>query len=75
VRVIGDSADETLPLDFNRAVRPDGSVDVLNLAAQAAMAPASWPALMAFARRQRQATRTLAAYLDQLVIALAASVE
>jgi nucleoside phosphorylase len=73
IRVIGDTAGEALPLDFNRAIRADGSVDVLNLVGQAVASPARWPALVSFGWRQRRAAGVLARYLDRFVDAVGAS--
>jgi adenosylhomocysteine nucleosidase len=75
IRVIGDSADEALPLDFDQAVRADGTVNVINLISQAARAPGSWPAFFSFARRQRRAARALAGFLDRFIPTLDASIE
>ena len=75
VRVIGDSAGEALPLDFNRALRADGTVDLLNLTGQALRHPFRWPAVVSFGYRQRSAVRALAAFLDRFVTALGASIE
>jgi nucleoside phosphorylase len=72
VRVIGDPVDETLPLDFNRAIRADGTVNVLNLTGQAVAAPWRWRAIVSFALRQRRAVRELAAFLDRFAAALSA---
>ena len=70
IRVIGDSADETLPLDFDRAVRADGTVDLMKLVGQAVRVPSRWPALIAFGFRQRRAVRALAGFLDRFVASI-----
>jgi nucleoside phosphorylase len=75
IRVIGDTADEALPIDFDQAVRADGTVNLMNLAGQAMRAPLRWPALLSFMYRQRNAVRELAGFLDRFVITLGASVE
>jgi len=75
IRVIGDAADETLPIDFDRAVRADGTVNLRNLAGQALRAPSRWPALLLFGYRQRRAVGELAGFLDRFVTALDPSVE
>ena len=75
IRVIGDTADEALPIDFSQAVRADGTVDLMNLAGQAMRAPSRWPALLSFVYRQRSAVRELARFLDRFVSTLGASVE
>jgi nucleoside phosphorylase len=75
IRVIGDSADEALLLDFDQAVRADGTVNLMNLVGQAVRAPSRWPALLAFGYRQRRAVRALAGFLDRFVASLDASIE
>ena len=75
IRVIGDTADEALPIDFSQAVRADGTVDLMNLAGQAMRAPSRWPSLLSFVYRQRSAVRELARFLDRFVSTLGASVE
>ena len=75
IRVIGDSADEGLPLDFDQAVRADGTVNMMNLVGQAVRAPSRWPALLSFGCRQRRAVHALAGFLDRFVTSLGASIE
>jgi len=75
IRVIGDSAGEALPLDFDQSVRADGTVNVMNLISQAVRAPGSWPVLFSFGRRQRRAVRALAGFLDRFIPTLDASTE
>jgi hypothetical protein len=75
IRVIGDAVDEALPIDFDQAVRADGTVNLMNLAVQAMKAPSRWPALLLFGCRQRSAVRELAGFLDRFVSTLGASVE
>jgi nucleoside phosphorylase len=67
IRVIGDAADEDLPLDFNRVIRADGTVKRLGLIGEATRTPSRWPELIAFGRRQRSALRGLADVLDRFV--------
>ena len=75
IRIIGDAADETLPLDFDRAVRADGTINLMNLAGQAVRMPSRWPAILSFGYRQQRAIRDLAGFLDRFVGALAGSIE
>jgi nucleoside phosphorylase len=75
IRVIGDTVEETLPLDFNQSVRADGSVNLMNLASQAIRAPWRWPALAAFGYRQRLAAHALADFLDRFVTTVATSMQ
>src|SRR5262249_15021775 len=42
IRVIGDAADEDLPLDFGQALRADGTLDMARLLAEAARRPGRW---------------------------------
>jgi nucleoside phosphorylase len=75
IRVIGDGPAESLPLDFDQAVRPDGTVKSMNLLGQALRAPSRWPALIAFGYRQRRAVRALAEFLDAFLDTLGRSPE
>ena len=70
IRAIGDPAGEALPLDFDRALRADGTVSLMNLAGQAMRVPSRWPALIAFGFRQRRAVRALAGFLDRFIPSL-----
>jgi hypothetical protein len=72
VRVVGDEADQDLPIVFDGAVRPDGSLAIGTLAARSLAAPQKWAALARFARDQVRSTRALASVLDRLCVALAA---
>jgi adenosylhomocysteine nucleosidase len=67
IRAIGDAADEDLPIDFNRTVRVDGTIDVAALLSEIAAHPTNWPALVPFAFRQRRALRRLAHFLDRFI--------
>lgn len=67
VRVVGDEVDVELPLDFESAIRPDGTIRTMKLFAQAVAHPRDWPALVAFGRAQRRALDGLASFLDRLV--------
>jgi adenosylhomocysteine nucleosidase len=75
VRVVGDAADEPLPLDFDRAIRADGTVSAADLVWQGVRQPWRWPALAAFGWRQRRAVGDLARFLDCFVRALGDSAE
>jgi adenosylhomocysteine nucleosidase len=59
VRVISDTAEEDLPLDFNRFTRADGSLSVPRLLAGLARQPGVVPELMRFNRRLGIAARAL----------------
>src|SRR5436190_3187441 len=75
IRVIGDAADEAMPIDFNQAVRADGTVNLADLAGQAVRTPSRWPALLLFGYRQRRAVGELAGFLDRFISTLDPSVE
>ena len=64
-----------MPIDFNQAVRADGSVNLADLAGQAVRTPARWPALLLFGYRQRRAVGELAGFLDRFISTLDPSVE
>ena len=60
VRAISDHARQDLPLDFNRAIRPDGAFSAWNLVGQAAVRVGSWPDLFRLWRGSALAARTVA---------------
>ena len=64
-----------MPIDFNQAVRADGTVNLADLAGQAVRTPARWPALLLFGYRQRRAVGELAGFLDRFISTLDPSVE
>ncbi len=64
VRVVSDSAKETLHCDFNRALRDDGRVNVARLAAQAVMHPFTClPELLRLGSRSALASERLGEFL------------
>ena len=65
VRVISDAATETLPLDFNRLMKPDQSIHLGRLALALMKAPGKVPELMRMHRRFQAAGRKLAQALSQ----------
>ena len=65
LRVISDTANADLPLDFNRALRRDGSLSMWNLASQAALRPAAWKGLLRLRRDASLAATALARCLAQ----------
>jgi nucleoside phosphorylase len=68
IRVIGDAADEDIPLDFTRAIRPDGTLGIGRILREAAGRPDRWMSLFSFGLRQRRALRALAGFLDRFVL-------
>jgi adenosylhomocysteine nucleosidase len=66
VRVISDTANEDLPLDFNALARPDQSLDFGKLAWAIARSPGKIGALMELQKKTSFAARQLAAVLDRI---------
>lgn len=64
VRAISDTAREDLPLDFQRYVRRDGTLDRWRLARDAWMRPGCWPGLIRLQAHARAAARRLAEVLE-----------
>ncbi|MDE0624785.1 MAG: hypothetical protein OXH99_00160 [Bryobacterales bacterium] len=60
VRSISDGADEDLPVDFNRALRADGSLSMWRVIRQAGCRPGAWRRLLGLARNAGTASRSLA---------------
>lgn len=63
VRVISDTAQEDLPLDFNTLVKANGKLSLGRLAGAVLRRPRKIPALMALGRHSKSAARRLAAVL------------
>jgi adenosylhomocysteine nucleosidase len=73
VRCISDTADEDLPLDFNRATTQAGDVSLARILGQVAQHPGSVPSLIRFGQQSRSAAENLAAFLDRYVVNLVAA--
>jgi adenosylhomocysteine nucleosidase len=67
VRVISDTADENLPLDFNALAKPDKSVDLGKLFLAIIKSPGKIGALLELHRKTKFAAEQLAAVLEKLV--------
>jgi nucleoside phosphorylase len=67
VRVISDTADEDLPLDFNALAKPDISLDYGKLALAIAKSPGAIGALLKLRKRTRFAAEQLADMLSKLL--------
>lgn len=72
VRAVSDSAEEDLPIDFNRVVTPEGKISMTGMLRELRGDPGKFPALVRFGSKSRQAARALASFLDRFVPALAA---
>lgn len=67
VRVISDTAQEDLPLDFNQLTKPDLGLDYRKLAWAIAKSPGMIPALLRLQRNCRFAVQRLADTLVQVI--------
>lgn len=67
VRVISDTADEDLPLDFNALSKPDQSLDFGKLAWAIARSPGKIGALMRLQKKTTFAARQLADVLEKVI--------
>ena len=65
VRVISDAADESLPLDFNRLMKPDMSLSAGKLAGALLRSPGKIVELIRFQKRIKQAGNNLARILSE----------
>ncbi len=63
VRVVSDAADAAFPIDFNRALRRDGSFSAAAIVRQAGWSRARWRQLARLKRDGERAARSLAAFL------------
>jgi adenosylhomocysteine nucleosidase len=68
VRVISDTANEDLPLDFNQLSRPDMSLDFGKLALAVAKSPGKIGALLRLQKHTRLAGEALAATLAKVIL-------
>ena len=68
VRVISDTAQETMPLDFNQLTTPDLRMDFRKLALALLKAPNKIPALLRLQRQTQTAAETLALFLQRCVM-------
>lgn len=69
VRVISDTANEDLPLDFNALAKPDKNIDYGKLALAVAKSPGKISALMKLQRQTQFAAQQLADVLGKIISA------
>ena len=67
VRVISDTAQEDLPLNFNNLSKPDQSLDFGKLAWAIAKSPGKIPALLRLQRNTKYAAQRLALVLEKVI--------
>jgi len=67
VRVVSDTADEDLPLDFNQLAKPDLSMDYGKLALSVAKSPGKISALLRLQRQTRHCAERLSEVLSAVI--------
>ncbi len=65
IRAISDKAEQDLPVDFNRALRTDGTISLRSVLAQAGLHAGKWRGLARLWRDSRTAAESLARCLPQ----------
>jgi hypothetical protein len=75
IRAISDSANEDLPVDFDRCLTPQGEIKAMKLVNEIVRRPGSLPNLVRFGRQSSGAANSLASFLDRFVAALPAVLE
>jgi adenosylhomocysteine nucleosidase len=73
IRSISDTQKEDLPLDFEKAITPWGTVDPRQLVLQIVRSPHRIPSLIKFGRGTQKATQRLADFLDKYLETIAAN--
>ncbi len=64
VRAVSDTTETTFPIDFNRALREDGSFSITDILRQAGLNRARWRQLARLKRDGKRAACALAAFLS-----------
>lgn len=70
LRAISDTAEESLPLDFNRLRTPDGDLPTSRVALAAVSNPAAIPGLIRLGKNTSLAAEALASALEQWICSL-----
>ncbi len=71
IRAISDSAEEDLPLDFNRVTTATGQVSLRRVFGEVALHLNAVPALLRFGQQSRMAAEKLAEFLERYIATLA----
>jgi len=74
IRGISDTADEDLPLDFNRVTTETGEVSMKRVLGEVAKHPTKVPALIRFGHQSKLAAEKLCEFLDRYVERLASGI-
>ena len=75
IRAISDSANEDLPVDFDRCLTPQGEIKTMRLVNEIVRRPGNLPNLVRFGRQSNEAANSLACFLDKFVSALPSVLE
>jgi nucleoside phosphorylase len=70
IRAISDSADEDLPIDFDRCLTRQGAIKPMSLVNAIVRRPGKLPNLVRFGRQSNQAAQRLAGFLDEFIATL-----
>jgi adenosylhomocysteine nucleosidase len=70
IRAISDSADEDLPIDFDRCLTSQGAIRPMSLVNAIVRRPGALPNLVRFGRQSNQAAQRLAGFLDEFIAGL-----
>jgi adenosylhomocysteine nucleosidase len=70
VRSVSDASDEDLPLDMSQVFNDQGAVSIPRVLGQVALRPQSIPGLMRLGKNSREASLSLALFLDLYVAAV-----
>lgn len=70
IRIVGDPAEQDLPLDFNRAFGPGGEVRLKGVLAELARHPFKIPAVARLGQQTARASARLAGFLEKYVSVL-----
>jgi nucleoside phosphorylase len=73
VRGISDTAEQDLPLDFNRVTTDSGEISLKRFLGQVAQNVTAIPSLIRFGHQSKVAAEKLAEFLDRYLVALAAT--